>query len=156
MAGSWDSKDFPDLTEAEYVVRSRKTGQYNCIAWAADDNKHNWWPDPQGVGTWPKDAPREESLIAFQQAYATLGYSPCGTDDSLEEGWEKVAIFLDAGMPTHAAWQRPDGTWSSKMGPFEDIDHKRLDLMVGPPRRAYGKAKTFMKRERRDRVSQES
>lgn len=156
MRGSWDPADFPDLKETEYTVRSRKTGLYNCIGWAADDKKHNWWPDQQGVGAWPKGVPREETLIAFQQAYATLDYVPCGDDGSLEEGFEKVAIFMDAGLPTHAAWQRPDGTWTSKMGPFEDIDHKRLDLMVGPPQRAYGKPRAYMKRKRRTRVSSES
>lgn len=153
MRGSWDPNDFPDLKETEYVVRSRQTARYNCIAWAADDNKHPWWPDALGIGYWPQSVPREETLVAFQMAFASLHYMPCD-DGELEQGFEKVAIFVDAGGPTHVAWQKPDGTWTSKMGPFEDIDHQRLDLMRGP--RGYGKPKAFMRRPRRPRQSPES
>src|SRR5579863_6609036 len=152
MRGSWNPNDFPDLKESEYVVRSRRSLRYNCIAWAADDNSRWWWPDPMGVGAWPRGVAREESLAAFQHAFAALGYRPCGLDISLEEGFEKVAIFVDLGSPTHAAWQRPDGTWSSKMGQCEDIDHRRLDLFSGAPGKAYGGVRAIMKRRRHPRA----
>ncbi len=154
MPGSWDPRDFPDLKESEYSVKSRRTGRYNCIAWAADDVSRYWWPDLQHQVFWPSSAPREETLIAFQLAYGSIGYRPCN-DGTLEDGIEKVAIFVDEDGPTHAAWQKPEGTWSSKMGPFEDIDHQRLDLMTGPPGRAYGKPRAYMSRPRQPRRSPE-
>jgi hypothetical protein len=155
MRGSWDPRDFPDLTESEYTVKSRRTARFNCIAWAADDSSRYWWPDPQYQVFWPSSAPHEETLIAFQMAYASIGYVPCD-DGTLEDGFEKIAIFMDADGPTHAAWQKPDGSWSSKMGPLEDIVHQRLDRMAGPRGRAYGKPETYMRRPRRQRQSLES
>jgi hypothetical protein len=62
-------------------------------------------------------------LDAYREAFETLGYSVCN-DDSLEEGIEKVAIFLHpAKGPSHAARQLPSGLWTSKLGKIEDISH---------------------------------
>lgn len=103
-----------------------------------------------GIGAWPSNVPREETIFAFQMAYTTLGYAPC-QDGTLEEGFEKVVIYASQLGPTHAAWQRPDGTWTSKMGIFEDIDHGKVDIMNGPTRYTYGRPKVYMKRSRRPR-----
>jgi hypothetical protein len=48
-----------------------------------------------------------------------------GSDESLEPGFEKVALFADAaGKPTHAARQLPSGAWTSKLGIAVDIEHE--------------------------------
>jgi hypothetical protein len=53
-----------------------------------------------------------------------LGYAPCAGDE-LEAGLEKVALYADEhGEWTHAAPQLPDGWWTSKLGPEEDILHR--------------------------------
>ena len=36
---------FPRLRGAPYQVTSPEDDRYNCIAWAAGDPKHWWWPD---------------------------------------------------------------------------------------------------------------
>lgn len=72
--------------------------------------------------------PRQETLEVFRDAFATLGYVVCARAD-LEPGFEKVALFADVnGTPTHAARQLPDGTWTSKLGLSEDIQHALADL----------------------------
>ena len=49
--------------------------------------------------------------------------------DSLESGFEKIALFVDpSGMPTHAARQLTDGRWTSKLGASVDIEHSLRDL----------------------------
>jgi hypothetical protein len=132
---------FPDLLGAGYSVTSPATADYNCIAWAAGVTDEWWWPDPMGINAWPVSAHREESVAAFIEAFQTLGYLPC-PDDSLEPGFEKVALYALAGVPKHAARQLPGGRWTSKLGPLEDIEHA-LDGLVGA---WYGTVVQFLRR----------
>lgn len=85
-------EQFPALRPTGYAVTSLATRRYNCIAWAAGDDGQWWWPDRGGVGFWPPGVPREVTLAAFEQAFATRGYSLCETSE-LETGRDKVAIF---------------------------------------------------------------
>ncbi len=121
---------FPKLSSTPYRITSPAAADYNCIAWAADEDDRWWWPDPMGVAYWPEDAPREETLDALIQAFHALGYEPCESDQ-VEHGFLKVAIYVDHnGIPTHAARQLEDGRWTSKLGQLEDIEHS-LDALTG-------------------------
>ena len=44
-------------------------------------------------------------------------------DESLEPGFEKVALYALGGVPKHAARQLSSGRWSSKLGDLEDVEH---------------------------------
>jgi len=119
----WGESDFPKLQETGFLITSEVTPEYNCIAWAAGEDGRWWWPDPMGQAYWPPDIPREETLDAFIQAYAKLGYQPCENEE-LEPAYEKIALFASSnGSPTHAARQLQNGGWTSKLGPQEDIEH---------------------------------
>lgn len=140
---------FPKLRVLPYKVTSPFTPEYNCIAWAAGDTEHFWWPL---AGHWPAGVPREHSVEAFVQAYATVGFTPCA-DGLLEPGFEKAAIYVDeSGRPTHAAKQLSSGKWSSKLGKAWDIEHTLAGL-EGPTElvkgRAYGVVKLYLKRPTR-------
>jgi hypothetical protein len=64
-------------------------------------------------------------------------------DGSLEAGFEKVALFADAQQtPKHAARQLQSGSWTSKLGPEEDISHS----IYGLEGSKYGDAVVYMKR----------
>ncbi len=121
---------FPGLRGSDAQVTSPPNDHYNCIAWAAGDPSNWWWPDepnqPESA-YWPAGVPRVETLEAFRQAFATLGYEVCD-DERPEMGHEKIALFAFAGAPTHAARQLPNGRWTSKLGPMEDIEHALHDL----------------------------
>jgi hypothetical protein len=82
------------------------------------------------------------------EAFQGLGYSPCPNGD-LEPDFLKVAIYATASRgvltPTHAARQLPDGRWASKLGAFEDIEHKHAESVNGP---LYGRVCEYMKRPR--------
>ena len=90
---------FPNLKPTGYSVTSPATRVYNCIAWAAGVTDDWWWPDPLGVSSWPPAARREEPVAAFIEAFASLGYFPT-VDESLEPGFEKVALYASAARPT--------------------------------------------------------
>lgn len=135
---------------AEVVERSPATPEYNCIAFAANEDFRWWWPIPQDSYYWPENVPREENLEAFVKAFETLGYLVCD-NDNLERGFEKVAIYVDdLGKPKHAARQLRNGKWISKLGNYIDVEHE-LDclreylLNVGGT--DYGTVAVVLKRE---------
>lgn len=136
-------RSFPRLRGAFYQVTSPRTPGYNCIAWAAGDTSRWWWPDEFGLYYWPDTVPRHSTLDALIQAFGTLGFEVC-KDSGVEAGWEKVAIYAkNDGSPTHAARQLADGTWTSKLGPSEDINHAELEHLNG---QVYGSPVLFLHR----------
>lgn len=82
------------------------------------------------------------TLDAYVAAYAAQGYSQCA-DASLESGFEKIAIFMKASVPSHAARQLETGAWTSKLGQYFDIQHNSL---AGVERNEYGYIAQILKR----------
>ena len=137
---------FPQLAFTGYGMTSPQTPRYNCIAWAAGDTRKWWWPDPSPFAYWPPSIPRENTMQRFVEAFGTLGYEPC-SDPELEPDVEKVAVYADEdGSPTHAARQLPIGSWTSKLGREEDIEHHDLAGIEGEK---YGHVAQLLKRPRR-------
>ncbi|TFI53918.1 hypothetical protein BLD44_012965 [Mastigocladus laminosus UU774] len=137
-------RDYPNLAACGYKLTSPDTIDYNCVAWAAEDNETWWWPDAQNQYYWPHNIPREETLEAFQQAYKILGYEICESD-ALEEGFQRIAIYTNSNkVPTHVARQLLNGKWTSKLGSYEDIEHNNLQGLTGQP--GYGEITCIMKR----------
>lgn len=143
MATSELYASFPKLRESDHTITSPEDVAYNCIAWAAGDDSRWWWPDALEIAYWPPEAPRLETAAGFVAAFAQLGYSPCDSPE-LEPGAEKVALYLRGSQPSHMARQNPDGSWTSKLGCLEDIDHA-LEALEGT---TYGSVAIILKRPR--------
>jgi hypothetical protein len=134
-------QSFPNLATTESWITSPWDSGYNCIAWAAGDTRHVWWPLPP-YAYWPAAAPTALTLDTFIAAFETIGYTVCA-DASWQEGSEKVALYMsDDGIPTHAARQVSDGRWTSKLGKSYDIEHT-LDGLNGAK---YGTAAAILSR----------
>ncbi len=121
---------FPGLAVGGFTFTSPIDKRYNCIAYAAGDTANWWWPLPDDIkeAYWPAGVKREETVVAFRDAFASMGYMEC-SDDDLEPDIEKIALFANAaGCPLHAARQLPSGRWTSKLGESEDIEHALRDL----------------------------
>ena len=97
-------KTFPGLATGGYRITSPRARRYNCIARAAGDDGKWWWPGRNlEEEYWPPSVARVETLEAFRQAFASLGFIEC-PGNALESGFEKIALFAnDKGHPTHAA-----------------------------------------------------
>ena len=141
----------PQVRAEGYSIESPPSPVYNCFAWAAGSSLAWWEPaDPiivphVGPTFWPAGAPSDLTLDSFVQAFATLGYVECASAD-LEPGVEKVALYIDVdGCPSHAARQLESGTWTSKVGELEDIEHPTLRALEGP---VYGRVARVLKRSR--------
>jgi len=86
---------------------------------------------------------QSESRIRYQAIQQQGGYVPC-SESQLENGFEKIAIYANAtGDATNAARQTASGEWTSKLGDWEDIEHKTLAALEGE---FYGKVVQILKR----------
>jgi len=133
---------FPYLDlDINYKVTSGEDPKYNCITWAYGEHGRWFWPMKRGF--WPANVPREETIKAFIELFASIGYQRCD-DSSLEPEYEKVATYALNGIPTHAARQKNNGKWTSKLGASIDIEHDTLECLNGP---IYGKVAVIMKRK---------
>ena len=132
---------FPNLRKDNYRITSPESHEYNCIAWAAGDTSAVWWPHNQYY--WPPDINRIETLEAFINAFESLSYNICDSG-KFEEGFEKIAIYVKEEKPKHAARQINAKYWTSKLGPYLDIEHE----IEGVSDSKYGSIAVFMKRPR--------
>ena len=137
--------DFPNLRR-EGWQRTSEPAAYNCIAFAVGETSKYWWPNPAFPDPcddyWPTGVPNEESIDAFVQALATVGFVLCDSGDP-EQGYQKIVLYELNGAPTHAAVLQENGNWRSKLGRHEDIE-TTLAGLVGP---CYGDVAHFLKRK---------
>jgi hypothetical protein len=118
--------------------------KYNSVAWAMCDRSKWWEPDPFDIFYWPDNLDRKHTLLVFERLFESHGYRSVGKNDRLEDGCEKVAIFVLNGRPTHVARQKNSGIWTSKVGKCEEIEHMDLHQLVSED---LGEVATILRRE---------
>lgn len=114
------------------------------MAWAVDEDSFRI--DPFS-GQWGSSGvSRVPTIAALMEVYAEYGYEPC-EDGEIEKGYEKLAIYAEpmTARITHAAKQLPDGSWTSKLGDWQDIMHKTPEALQGAD---YGTVQQFMRRKK--------
>ena len=132
----------PNLSE--FDITSEFSEEYNCFAWALGDDSR--WIDPTAdYAQRTADVSNESSINSVVGLFRSAGYELCD-DGSLEDGYEKVAIYVKDGEPTHAARQLENGRWTSKLGKYEDIEHDSLEALNGDGYGEYGSVAVFMVR----------
>jgi hypothetical protein len=143
---------FPNLkNDANFNITSKETSAYNCIAWAYGYDDRWMWPKTgkdqflDGICYWPSDEIQEPTIENFVKAFRLKGYECCDNGD-FEKDYQKIALYAKPdnwGICTHASRQKRNGCWTSKLGPYCDIQH-------GTPysieNNDYGKVRCFMKR----------
>lgn len=137
---------WPSLDDDNHLVKSVRTRIYNCIAWAYEINDRKLWPGqppPPGYA-WLPEVNGANELDMLKNLYINAGYEEC-EDGMLEEGYKKVAIYVNSDGPQHAALQMESGRWTSKLGSLEDIEHETPEVLNGD---FYGNASVFLKKVR--------
>ena len=140
----------PRLLDGWRPPPSPRTSRYNCFAHAAGDERRRWSPrgDPD-TSWWPLEResvePDDLSLAMFERAYEAIGFVACEAE-SVEPDVDRIALFAtDDCDVVHAARQNDDGTWTSKLGAWEDITHADLRAFEGDE---YGRVARVMRRPR--------
>jgi hypothetical protein len=130
----------------DYQVTSLSTTVYNCIAWAIGEEERErcWSPEPFQGYEWPQSIPKEETLETYIELFQLHGYFSA-EDASLEKAFEKIAIYVKSGIPSHVSRQLDNGTWTSKLGKDHDITHTDLGCLEG---NRYGFVQKILKRPR--------
>src|SRR5579863_1241862 len=105
---------FPGISNDGFEETSPETENYNCIAWAGEDDTEKWDPDELSGRYWPDNVKRSLSVSSFIDLFKVEGgYEECENNDaSLEAGIEKIAIYVGSDSEvTHAARQLENGYW---------------------------------------------
>ena len=133
---------FPKIKDVGYKITSNESKKYNCISWTIGRDDIWIWPDPRFF--WPVNIKRDEDLASFIDFYQLFGYS-ISENEELETDFEKITIYInpDTERVIHAAKQIESGKWTSKLGPYKDIEHT-LDSLTGQD---YGIVAIIMKRK---------
>lgn len=144
-------KLFPGLkADDNFRITSPCDWDYNCIAWSLERNDVTQWPFPEeydvldGIDYWPDSIPRDEYPESFLKMYELAGYESCEGADP-EHGFQKIALFVDPdGKVTHASRQLSEGSWTSKLGQLNDIQHATPYSLEGD---IYGKVEYILKKK---------
>lgn len=136
---------FPKLAANGYSLTSVPTDAYNCVAWVARDVQQWWAPGVDGYH-WPLSS-QEDSLDNFVALFNSLGFQEC-PDGALVSDTEKIAIYGSNDEFEHVAFQRFDGTWSSKLGELGDIRHDQANSICGAGFFEYSTVTAYMCRPR--------
>jgi hypothetical protein len=151
-------EEFPNLFSTGYGKTSEEDESYNCFAFAADKNNTEYWWTPISIGNgfyWPEGLERKTNIDTFVKLYKIQGgFEPCENNSTeLEQGIEKVALYVDdQNEVSHAARQLEDGSWASKLGDWEDVEHYMLEGLskhINKP--AYGTVTKILRRSRTER-----
>lgn len=137
---------FPDLYSYFWERHSNTSRIYNCIAYAVGDTHNWWWPSSRGY--WPQGLLRAQTVAAYTGAFKTRGFEPCA-NGTLETGFDKIVLYMQGGIPCHAAKQisagEHAGFWLSKLGENIDIIHEKPESLSG---HGYGVPTYYFKRDR--------
>ena len=132
---------FPNLENSPHIVESWPTSDYNCLAWVSGSTDDWLWPFDGYLSN--NDPGESNPLTAIGEFIGSLGYVE-SVDGLLENGVEKIVVFVENGDPKHVAWQKENGMWTSKIGENVDMEHTLEGLAGG----IYGVPKLFFCRPR--------
>ena len=134
------AKHFPNLKYKEnFEYTSDDTDDYNCVAWATEENdKWIQYPPYNSNGDY------EDSVNSYLEHFRILGFEITNSAE-LENGFDKIVIYIDVvnNEFKHVARLKPDGLWASKIGNWEDIEHTTPHALGDG---TYGIPKYYLKR----------
>jgi hypothetical protein len=139
-------KFFPNLKEESFEITSSSTKRYNCLAWALGDAERWWQPSVLGGYYWLPGVTFAWTLEAAHEIFQMHGFEKT-SDQNHEPSYERVAVYASGTNLKHFARQLPNGEWTSKLGPEQDISHPTAEALEG---NVYGKVVFLYKRKLRN------
>lgn len=149
---------FPDLEfDGSFEVNSDPNYFYNCIGFAIGYEDVWIAPSPRKSIPWfwwPDSVPFDEDPNSLVATFQYFGFELCD-NDSLEDGFEKVALYSKNDNWKHAARIIGENIYHSKLGECYDIYHRGGNVLekASNPNESYGEPYMFMKRRLQERDS---
>ena len=138
---------FPKLTPGTFQPMSKATARYNCLGFAAGDDRHWWEAEANGSRFyWPQHIKRVTNIDTVSEIFTLEGFELTDNHE-IEPDYEKIAIYasLDTFEFSHIA--RSDGkVWKSKLGSGQDIYHNSLVVLEGDQADEYGIVERVLRR----------
>ena len=140
-----DAFGAPLKSDVNFKLSSPFSFQYNCIAFAMGmtdrwvdhgDIPWHWWPPVE----------RGSSVEHLKNAFRYFGFEECGMDDTIDDQYDKVALYQLADCWTHAARIVASGIFHSKFGESYDGYHSSGDVLQAQ----YGNVCLIMRRLKTD------
>src|ERR1700733_6470337 len=126
---------------------SKATARYNCLGFAAGDDRHWWEAEANGSRFyWPQHIKRVTNIDTVSEIFTLEGFELTDNHE-IEPDYEKIAIYasLDTFEFSHIA--RSDGkVWKSKLGSGQDIYHNSLVVLEGDQADEYGIVERVLRR----------
>lgn len=135
----------PLKNDANFKLLSPFSFQYNCIAFAMGMTDR-WVDDSDIAWHWWPPIEKGPSVDHLKRAFRYFGFEECGMDDSIDELYDKIAIYHLAGRWTHAAKIVAAGIYHSKFGESYDGCHSSGGVL----RAQYGDVCLIMRRLKTD------
>jgi hypothetical protein len=142
---------FPKLAQDKnFKITSKSSDDYNCIAWAYNIDDKWMWPNTgqnfflDGVHYWPSDEILDCDVSHFIKAFELHGYRVCEFCN-FDPQYRKIVLYVKDNSTecTHAAREKENGFWTSKLGRSVDIQHETPYTIES---NYYGKVFCFMKK----------
>lgn len=135
------------LQDPAFRITSPDTRDYNCIAWALGYNNRWIWPimkaQREDDMLWFNDIEISERTEVFLQFFQSQGYRICENNDNAH-GYDIIALYELDGKVTHATRRLNNGLWTSKLGPWHDIQHSTPYSLEG---NIYGKVTYILRKK---------
>lgn len=136
---------FPRLKDDEnFKITSPYNPCYNCISWAQGISGKWTWPNTpeerDGFMTWDNDLGHSEDINTFIKYFEARGFKLCTEEEQKED---TIALYAIGNSCKHAARKLQNGLWTSKLGPWHDIQHATPHSLEGD---MYGKVYCYMKK----------
>lgn len=131
--------------DVNFRLTSPSTFEYNCIAHAMGMNDR--WVDHLDIPWhwWPPVA-KGDSVNHLKLAFEYFGFEECGTDDDIDDRYDKIVIYQNSDEWTHAARVSEKGVYHSKFGASYDGFHSCGDVLEA----LYGNPCIVMRRLKTD------
>jgi hypothetical protein len=133
-------KSFPNSFLEPLEISSPETGDYNCLAWALNDNSK--WYESEDDYCWFDKIDRDNKLSTIQKIFEQIGFN-LTRNSEYQVDIERVALFSTDNIDcSHLARQIGKNVWTSKLGSSYDVNHTLRAIEDG----IYGNPILFLER----------
>lgn len=138
---------FGDSLERDpnFILLSPDIKMFNCIAYAMglDDR----WVDPSDIPWhWWPPVQKDQNPNSLIKAFEYFGFEACGMDDTIEDAYDKVALYQKDNKWQHAARVVDNNKYHSKFGESYDGTHSNGNVLL----LGYGVPYQIMRRLKND------